>query len=220
MKKLMLFSTGVGVVNSIVSIVKELSHDIEVVNLVDDSIVRAIAQNGNHIPPSIIRRITTYCQFGAENGAHAVLITCSSISEVVDIASPLVDCPVFKIDEPMAEAAVERAKSSIGIAATLQTTLGPTYRLLKSKVAEQEKVINIETELCPGAFEALINGDAETHDSIVRKGILSLLQQCDVVVLAQATMARAILSLSDDEQARVLTSPRLGVQKVLEYLQG
>ena len=86
--KLALLSTGIGNVESIMALVKELRPDTEVFNIVDDSIVRSIAANGNVVPPSVFRRMAGYMAFAEEAGADAVLLTCSSISESVDRAQP------------------------------------------------------------------------------------------------------------------------------------
>ena len=216
-KKLALISTGISVVEPITSIVKELSPETDVFNIVDDIIVKTIAANNNIITPSVFKRLTTYFILAEEAGADAALITCSSVSEAVDIARPFVKIPIFKIDEPMADKAVSIG-TSIGVAATLATTLEPTKRLLLSRAKMAGKIVNLEETLCEGAFEALIkNKNPEKHNQIVKNAVIELLNKCDVVVLAQASMARAIEGL-DHIQERVLTSPRLGVTDVLNYL--
>jgi len=214
--KLALISTGVGVVAPIMAIIKEEAPDTEIFNIVDDSIVRTIAANDNIIPPGIIRRLTGYMVSAEELGVDAVLVTCSSISEVVDMARPYVKIPVFKIDEPMADKAVAMGRR-IGVAATLATTLEPTKRLIQSQAKKASKDIIIEDELCPGVFELLIGGNPEKHDEIVKDAVLKLLDRSDVVVLAQASMARAVQGLGPFQE-RVLTSPRLGVMNVVNYL--
>lgn len=214
--KLALVSTGIAVVEPISAIVRELSPDTEIFNIVDDCIVRSIAANDNVVPPWVFRRMTAYFMLAEEAGADAILLTCSSISEAVDVAKPLLRVPLFKIDEPMADKAVSLA-SRIGVAATLRTTLEPTKRLLLSRAAKAGKSVSLTETLCPGAFEALLKGDAATHDDMVRNAVTELLAGCDLVVLAQASMARAVESLGRN-QDRVLTSPRLGVTRVTDYL--
>ncbi len=216
--KLALLSTGIAVVEPITAIVRELSPNTETFNILDDCIVRSIAANDNVVPPWVFRRMTAYFTLAEEAGADAILLTCSSISEAVDAARPFLRTPVFKIDEPMADRAVSLA-GRIGVAATLRTTLEPTKRLLLSRAAIAGKKVSLTETLCPGAFEALVRGEAATHDDMVRKGVTALLAGCDVVVLAQASMARAVQSLGQS-QDRVLTSPRLGVTRVIEYLKG
>lgn len=215
-KKLALISTGIAVVEPVMSIVKELSPETDVFNIVDDSIVKTIAANSNVITPSVFKRLTTYFILVEEAGADAALLTCSSVSEAVDIAKPFLKIPIFKIDEPMADKAVSIG-TSIGVAATLAATLEPTKRLLLSRAQMAGKIVNLEETLCEGAFEALQNKNPDKHDQIVKNAVIELLNKCDVVVLAQASMARAIEGL-DHIQDRVLTSPRLGVTNVLNYL--
>jgi glutamate racemase len=217
-RRLALLSTGVGVVDTVMSLVREQAPQLEVFNIVDDSIIRTISRNGSRVPALIARRITDYCRLAEENGADAVLVTCSSISETVDMARPLVSIPIFKIDEPMAEHAVAMARGSIGVVATLETTLQPTIRLIQSKIEASGKAIAIQPALAAGAFEALQEGKPEAHDQIVLAGIRQVLATCDVAVLAQASMARAAAALGAAEAARVLTSPRLGVAAAVARL--
>jgi hypothetical protein len=214
--KLALISTGIGVVEPVTAIVRELSPDTETFNIVDDCIVKGIAANDNVVPPWIFKRMAAYFTLAEEAGADAVLLTCSSIGEAVDVARPLVKVPLFKIDEPMADKAVSLT-GRIGVAATLKTTLEPTKRLLLSRARLAGKTISLTESLCPGAFEILQQGDAATHDERVRQAVTGLLAQCDIVVLAQASMARAVQSLGPNQE-RVLTSPRLGVTRVIDFL--
>lgn len=214
--KLALVSTGIGVVEPITAIVRELSPETETFNIVDDCIVKSIAANQNVVPSWVFRRMAAYFTLAEEAGADAALLTCSSISEAVDVSAPFVKIPIFKIDEPMADKAVSLT-GRIGVAATLKTTLEPTKRLLHARARLAGKTISLSETLCPGAFETLQQGDAATHDEMVRNAVTGLLTQCDIVVLAQASMARAVQSLGQSQE-RVLTSPRLGVTRVIDFL--
>ena len=216
--KLALVSTGIGVVEPIMAIVKELSPDTEIINVVDDTIVKTIAAHDNVVPPGVFRRMTTYFVHAEEAGADVALLTCSSISEAVDVAQPFVGIPLFKIDEPMADQAVGMA-DRIGVVATLRTTLEPTKRLILARAQKQGKRIALSERLCKGAFEAWQGGDPATHDRLVQEAINDLLAECPVVVLAQASMARAAQGLGP-AQDRVLTSMRLGVARAVEHLRG
>ena len=77
-----------------------------------------------------LRRLVGHIDSAAQAGAGVVLVTCSSIGEGVRVARELFDFPVLRIDEPMAERAVDAGRR-IGVLATLQTTLAPTVRLLR-----------------------------------------------------------------------------------------
>lgn len=218
---LTLISTGIGVVDILETIIHEERSDIQIRNIVDDSVISEIASNGNVIPPSVVRRIATYCQFAEDIGSRAVLITCSSISEIVDLSKPFVHIPLFKIDEPMAELAVTRSHDSIAIVATLETTMLPTRRLVEAKAAAAGKQLKITEELCIGAFEARMRGDYQKHDQIVLTAVKNIVKHCDIVLLAQVSMARVIEGVSDPLiKDRVLTSPKIGIQRALEALTG
>jgi hypothetical protein len=69
--------------------------------------------------------------------------------------------------------------------------------------------------LCDGAFDALAGGDQGRHDELVRAGLAELAGDVDVVVLAQASMARIFAALPEEERlVPILSSPRLGMEHV------
>ena len=62
-------------------------------------------------------------------------------------------------------------------------------------------------------------GDRHAHDELVRAGLRQLVEEVDVVVLAQASMARIAEDVSGaDRTVPVLSSPRLGMQRVAELV--
>ncbi len=215
--RLALISTGVGVVEPITKIIKELQPDTDVVNFVDDSIIPAIAANENRVPAGVVERIATYAAFAQDVGADAALVTCSSISETVDVAAERVGIPVFKIDQAMADRAVTMG-GTIGVLATLETTQKPTERLLLSRAEAAGRHIELKSRLCVGAFDARADGDLDTHNRLIVESLSGLLDECDVVVLAQASMASALESTANAYADRILTSPAIGVADVLAQM--
>jgi hypothetical protein len=60
-------------------------------------------------------------------------------------------------------------------------------------------------------------GDVERHDALVRDAFDELQSDVDVVLLAQASMARVVDSIPESERrVPVLSSPRLGVERLAE----
>jgi Asp/Glu/hydantoin racemase len=114
-----------------------------------------------------------------------------------------------------------RLGRKIGVLATLRTTLEPTAELVRRRAhAAGVKVVLVE-RLCEGAFEAVVSGDVERHDAIVSARMKELVGTVDVIVLAQASMARVAESLPEaDRRVPILSSPRLGVQRLGEVLRG
>jgi hypothetical protein len=107
----------------------------------------------------------------------------------------------------------------IGVAATVHTTLTPTVSLIERKAAAAGKNVSVISKLCEGAFGALLAGDTAKHDALVREGLQELFPQVDVVVLAQASMARIVESLPESDRVLpIFSSPRLAVEHLAQTL--
>jgi Asp/Glu/hydantoin racemase len=107
----------------------------------------------------------------------------------------------------------------IGVAATAPTTLKPTTELVLAKAGGLQLDIKVDALLCEGAFTALSSGDTATHDRLVSQGLRELMTRNDVVLLAQASMARVADSLPAEEQkVPILSSPRLAVEALAAAL--
>jgi Asp/Glu/hydantoin racemase len=159
-----------------------------------------------------------YLESAADAGADLVLVTCSSIGPAVDAARDFVPVPVLRVDEAMADEAV-RLGSRVGVIATLTTTLEPTAALVDRRARAAGRDVEVASHVCDGAFEALQAGDRERHDELVREGVLRLAAEADVIVLAQASMARVVDALPEQERTvPILSSPRLGVTRAAELL--
>ena len=186
-------------------------------HVVDESLIKNTIR-AKRLESVTVRRLASYVGLAQESGAHAVLVTCSSIGPAVPAARPLVDLPVLRIDEAMAEQAV-RQGGRIGVLATLSTTLEPTVKLLEQTAAAAGRPVHIVERLCEGAFEAVISGDVTTHDAMVGEGLAELLDQADVVVLAQASMARIVERLPAERRTKpILSSPELAVLEARDVL--
>jgi Asp/Glu/hydantoin racemase len=184
---------------------------VQVFNIVDDSLVKTIIREGE-LTPAVARRVVGYVTSAEEGGADCVLVTCSSIGAAVEKAAGLSGVPVLRVDQPMADQAV-RTGRRIGVIATLASTLGPTADLVQRRAALAGREIELTSVLCEGAFEALMGGDGVRHDAIVAAALKQLVTQVDVVVLAQASMARVVDALAaSDRPVPILASPGIAIQ--------
>ncbi len=191
--------------------------EVEIFHMVDESLIRNTIEAGS-LQRSTVRRLISMVESAGNAGANAVLVTCSSIGAGVSAAQGLFDFPVIRVDEAMAEKAVASGRR-IGVLATLRTTLEPTTALVRQKA--EGKDVEIVECLCEGAFEAVLAGDTVTHDAIVSKGLLKLVSDVDVVVLAQASMARVHATMSPEMlRVPVLSSPELAVMRARDMLLG
>ena len=186
-------------------------------HMVDESLIKNTIR-ARKLTGTTTRRVVAMVQSAREGGADAVMVTCSSIGPAASLARGLFDFPVIRVDEAMAEEAV-RAGRRIGVAATVRTTLEPTVELLRDKAIAAQREIDMVEALCEGAFEAVLSGDTATHDRIVTDTLSRLSGAVDVVVLAQASMARVVQALPDAaRRAPILSSPALAVKRARAIL--
>jgi aspartate/glutamate racemase len=212
MPTLAIIHTTPATIDLLKGLAAEVLPGYDVMNLVDDSILPQLARNGGNVG-EVEGRLLQYARIASDTGADVILEACSSVGEVVSKMAETVSIPVVRIDDAMAEAAIQRGHC-IGVAATLPTTLNPTKRLLEAKAQAAGKSIELQTALADSAYQKLMAGDRDGHDADLAEVLIKLAQDVDVVVLAQASMARVIPALPDELQDKFLTSPRLGMERV------
>jgi len=186
-------------------------------NMLDESLLRGTIRDGA-LSQLTMWRLAKTIYSAVEAGASAIIVTCSSLGPAVDAAKPFCPVPLFRIDEGMAQAAVALG-SRIGVLATLHTTLDPTSDLIRRSAAQANHPCTVIAELAEGAFQKLGSGDTATHDAMVAQSLRDLAPKVDVIVLAQASMARALALVQDElHPLPVLTSPELGMQHIARQL--
>ncbi len=216
-KKLGLIHTSATLVPVFAQLCKEKLPGVETFNIADDSLVKGIIAAGSLTAP-IARRVASYLESAELAGADYILVTCSSIGPAVEAGAKLMGVPVLRVDQPMADQAVATGKR-IGVIATLRTTLEPTADLISRRAQAAGKQIELTSRLCEGAFDALMSGDAAKHDAMVAGALKELSQQVDVIVLAQASMARVVDTLSPaDKRVPILASPGIAVDYLAKVL--
>lgn len=211
-KKLAIIHTTPVTIDSLKALAAELLPGYTVINFVDDSILPQLGENGGDIS-AVEPRLRQYAKFAEEQGASVILSACSSVGELVTRIQDAVGVPVVRIDEAMAEAAVQRGQK-IGVAATLATTLKPTTTLIRRKAEQAGKAVEITPLLVDSAYQKLLAGDREGHDATLAEALQGLADQVDAVVLAQASMARVVERLPEKARDKFLSSPRLGMERV------
>ena len=217
MRRVVLVHTVPGLVPIFQELAKGLPGDVKISNIVDESLLEdAISAGG--LTHSVSRRVVDHILSAADSGAVAVLATCSSIGPAVEIASRLVDVPVLRIDEPMASAAIESGRR-IGVLATVASTLNPTVDLLRRCAQSLDKDVEVTPVLRDEAFTAMRSGDGARHDEIIGEALMDLAADVDVIVLAQASMARVVATLEPGAlSVPVFSSPSSGMAGLASVL--
>ena len=203
-------------VEPLTKVFHEIIPEVQVEHIAESSLIKEVIAN-NAVTPAVRRRLLDYYNAAADSGADVIFNTCSSVGDIADMAAGIARVPVFRIDKPMAEEAVRKAKR-IGVISTLPTTLDPTCRLLKNCAAEAGTEVELVKGLADGAFAAGQSGDGDTHDRLIAEAAQRIADKVDLFVLAQGSMARMEQRLSELTGKPVLSSPVTGVKGLRTFL--
>ncbi len=194
-------------------------------HIVDDTLIHTILKIGRPTP-YVYRRVTEHVVAAEDFGVDAIQLTCSSVSEVVDVVKHSVSIPLLKIDKPMIMDAIRRFEKIVVIA-TAPSTLKPTMNQIQNIAREMNKTIDAEATLCGGAYDALLKGNRAEHDRIVRDYLLKVIEEFDAILLAQASITRVVDTLKSDPRYKnkilskpILSSPKPAIQHLAKLLGG
>lgn len=195
---------------------KQLGDGVEMLSLQDPSILAEIREAGYVTAAPAARLIEMYMK-AAEEGVDAMLNLCSSVGEVADCAQDVaryIGIPIVRVDEEMCREAVRRGKR-IGVMATLPTTLTPTKNTILRVAREAGKHVELVDCLVDGAFGL----DQEQFRARLTEAAAGIIDEVDVVVLAQGSMAYAEPHLEAVYGKAFLGSPRFGAAELKKALQ-
>lgn len=183
-----------------------------------DELLAKVAVAQGVLSPFIYRRVAEHVRAAEEAGADVVQLTCSSISPCVEVVQALVKIPVLKVDDPMVDRALGMGRR-IGVAATAATALAAVSALVQDRAGASGRTVTVDAVLCEGAYAYLVSGDLVAHDAVVRKDLEPMIGRNDVILLAQASMARVAEGIRPAPAVPILTSPRLAVERLRQVLQ-
>lgn len=215
-KKVAIIHTSFVSVDHLKSLFGEIIPEAKLTNIVDDSLLSEVMENGG-VTPGIVERISAYAKQAESIGVDAVFNQCSSVGEAADVAARQISVPYVKVDQPMAEEAV-RLGNKIAVVATVASTMKPSCNLVQQAADDAGKQVEIIPTLVDGALDILMKeNNREKHNQLVREKIEALQDEVDVFVLAQGSM---VVLLPELEHIRkpVLSSPRMGVENMRKVL--
>jgi Asp/Glu/hydantoin racemase len=185
--------------------------DAGLMNLLDDSLSADLARDGG-LTTTMTERFLQLGRYAASTGADAILFTCSAFGPCIEaVAREQAPRPVLKPNEAMIQQAVARAER-IGLLATFPPTLASMPREFPSSV-------QVVPKLAAGALAALDRGDRAEHDRLVAEAARDL-RDCDLIALAQYSMAPAAALVAEASGRPVLTTPDSAVLKLRGLLGG
>lgn len=178
-------------------------------NLLDDSLSADLARDGR-LTDAMTERFLALGRYAASTGADAILFTCSAFGPCIEaVARAHAPMPVLKPNEAMIEQAA-RSGRRVGLLSTFPPTL-------VSMPPEFPSSVTVVPKLADGALAALDRGDRTTHDRLVTEAARDL-RDCDLIALAQYSMAPAAPDVEKAVGRPVLTTPDSAVAKLKQML--
>ena len=183
--------------------------DARLMNLLDDSLSADLARDGK-LSEAMTDRFLALGDYAAATGSDAILFTCSAFGPCIEaVARAHAPVPVLKPNEAMIEQAVTMGRK-IGLLSTFPPTL-------QSMPPEFPASVQIVPRLAEGALAALDRGDRATHDRLIVEAAKSL-RDCDVIALAQFSIASTAPLVADATGKPVVTTPDSAVAKLKKLL--
>jgi aspartate/glutamate racemase len=189
----------------------------ETVNLLEDSLSADLASAGK-LDQAMIQRFARLGDYGISIGADGILFTCSAFGAAIDAVAQTAPIPVLKPNQAMFEAALQSGRTA-GLLATFQPSVPSMQQEFLDLAKAQGKDVALETVWVPHAMGALAAGDTATHDRLLAEATPRL-AHCDVIMLAQFSMARALPVVRQAVHNNILTSPDSAVAKLKAALNG
>ncbi|MDU0340737.1 aspartate/glutamate racemase family protein [Bosea rubneri] len=178
-------------------------------NLLDDSLSADLARDGK-ITETLTGRFLGLARYARGTGADGILFTCSAFGPCIEaVQREFAPMPVLKPNEAMIEEA-EGLGGRVGLLASFAPTL-------RSMPPEFPAALTVAPKLAEGALAALDRGDGDTHDRLAAEAAGDL-AGCDLIALAQFSLARAAPAVAAATGKQVLTTPDSAVRKLRRLL--
>lgn len=178
-------------------------------NLLDDSLSVDRARDGT-LTPAMVSRFLTLARYAAGTGCQGILFTCSAFGPAIEAAARDTGLPTLKPNEAMFEQALAAAPTGrplrAGLVATFQASIPSMSEELQALAAARGIALDLRTVFVPEAMQDLAEGRPQDHHRKVAEGARSL-AGCDVVMLAQFSMAAAREASQAVLACPVLSSP-------------
>jgi hypothetical protein len=177
-------------------------------NLLDDSLSADLARDGG-LSDAMTARFLNLGRYATSTGSDAILFTCSAFGPCIEaVARAHAPMPVLKPNEAMIEQAARARR--VGLLSTFAPTLA-------SMPPEFPASVELVPKLAEGALAALDRGDRAEHDRLVVQASKDL-RDCDVIALAQYSIAPAADLVAQATGRPVLTTPDSAVTKLKKML--
>lgn len=179
-------------------------------NLLDDSL-SVDRQRDGVLTPAMTRRFETLGDYAVTTGVDGILFTCSAFGPAIEsVQRRLAPMPVLKPNEAMFVEAFG-AGARLGLLASFEPSIAPMAQEFADMAKSRGSHAVLKTACAPAAMPALNRGEGAAHDAMLADEAKKLVD-CDAIMLAQFSTARARAAVEQATGKPVLTSPDAAVR--------
>lgn len=192
-------------------------------NLLDDSLSVDRAEAGS-LTPAMVQRFIDLAGYAKRAGCNAILFTCSAFGPAIEAAGAAVGLPTLKPNEAMFEDALACSPArggvalKLGLIATFEASITSMSAELQDMARQRGRQVELHTRFVPEAMQDLAEGRAAEHHRKIAITARSL-RECDLVMLAQFSMAAALPVVQAELSCPVLSSPDCAVLALQKRMQ-
>lgn len=211
-----LASVTLNAVNPMTDFLRERDPSLKVRNYLDSYLLEKVGKEGG-VNDASVKRMFDLVATAADDGADAILITCTIFSPYAEVFSKVLSKPVVSPDQAMLDA-VAAKNGKTAIICTFIGTVEITRKMYQSCCRAAGVPDDVDLYVADGALDALNEGDWDTFHERIRKKVRELDAEYDNIVLAQISMARAARGM-ELQHAELFCSPESAYQTVRSLLE-
>ncbi len=187
----------------------------QAVNLLEDALMTDLAADGK-LTDAMIGRIVHIGQYGVKAGADAILFCCSAFGPAIDECRRHISIPVLKPNEAMYEQLVAK-NGTVNLLATFQPSLPSMLAEIAACAKDKGTSVTVAPHLVDGALDALLKNQPDEHNRLIAEAAAQQ-SACDIIALAQFSMAPAKTGAAKRTVTPILTTPDSAVAKLKALL--
>ncbi|QEN08502.1 hypothetical protein EXM22_11070 [Oceanispirochaeta crateris] len=192
------------VLGPVQSALEPYNQDYDFFHMLDEAVLFRMMKDGN-TPELTVPWLQALVDRCIKGEAKAIIVSCSSLSPSVVSVQKNSSIPIVRIDEKMFDSVLSHSNNPV-VLMTNPTNKTPAALLGEEMRVRLDLNHSVPIKVCPGAFETLMKGDVQGHDTAVVEYIIELLKEHDDILLSQISMARVRDLLPQDLQSSVHVS--------------
>jgi hypothetical protein len=182
-------------------------------NILDDSLSLDRARDGQ-LTPAMTQRFVDLSHYARDCGCDTLLFTCSAFGHAIDVAAGATPLPTFKPNQAMFDMALATQPQQGALQVGLVATFAPSIASMQQELEQMAQTLGIPLQVhtahVPEAMDDLNRGNADLHHQKIAH-VVGNMPPCDVILLAQFSMAAAGPLAQRQTSSPVLSSPDCAV---------